>query len=71
MDFKISVTQFYENLKCKQEKRTKSDNFPQDILKPDIIFQWSQNSIVFQRFIKSKSVNFVTKMKTNLGNEKN
>ena len=48
MVFKICVTQFYDNTKGNQGKRAKSDNFPRDMFKPDIIFHRSQNSKVFQ-----------------------
>lgn len=48
MVFEICVTQFYGNTKSQDGKRTKSNNFPGDILKPDIIFHWPQIGIVFQ-----------------------
>ena len=70
MVFKTCVTQFYDNKKCKQGKRTKSDNFSQDIVKTEIIFHRSQNSKVFQRLMKSKFISFITKMSTNLENQK-
>ena len=44
MIFKICITQFYHRTKCKQGTRAKSDNFPREILKLDIIFHWSQNN---------------------------
>ena len=70
MVFKTCVTQFYDNKKCKQGKQTKSDNFSQDIVKTEIIFHRSQNSKVFQRLMKSKFISFITKMSTNLENQK-
>ena len=44
MIFKICITQFYHRTKCKQGTRAKSDNFPRETLKLDIIFHWSQNN---------------------------
>ena len=48
---------------------TKSEIFQGNIFKSDVVFHWSQNIVVFQRLMKSKSVNFIIKMNTNLENE--
>ena len=39
MTFKIKISWFYDKIEPKNE--TKSEIFPWDIIKPDIIFHWS------------------------------
>ena len=48
MIFKIKVSRFITEVNPSNENEIKSDIFLLDIFKSDIIFDWSQNTKIFQ-----------------------
>ena len=48
MTFSVEILSFMTKVNQTNGNETKSDIFPWDILKYDIIFHWSQNAKLFQ-----------------------
>ena len=51
MTFKIKFLRFMTKVKPSNGNKTKSDIFPWNIFKFDIIFHWLQNNKIFQKLL--------------------
>ena len=65
LTFKIKISQFYDYRIPNNGNETKSDIFAWYIFRSDIIFQWSQNTKLFQWLLSLAFFNFIAKLSIN------